>query len=72
MNREIKFRVWNGLEMVYDVISGRFGTFYVNPDNNGIDQNDSASLSPYNTKYHDNVWCYVPFGITKHRTINLQ
>lgn len=55
MNREIKFRVWNGLEMVYDVISGRFGTFYVNPDNNGIDKNDSASLSPYNTKYHDNV-----------------
>lgn len=19
-----------------------------------------------------NVWCYVPFGVTKHRTINLQ
>lgn len=51
--RELKFRVWNGLEMVYDVMVGKFGTFYVNPSNNGIDERDSASLTPMNTKYPD-------------------
>ena len=55
MNREIKFRVWNGVEMVYDIITGKFGTFYVNPSNNGIDERDSACLSPLNTKYPDGI-----------------
>jgi uncharacterized phage protein (TIGR01671 family) len=50
--REIKFRVWNGMEMVYDVTVGKFGTFYVNPSNNGLDEKDSASLTPFTTKYH--------------------
>lgn len=53
MKREIKFRVWNGFEMTHDVIIGIFGAFYVNPSNNGLDPNDSASLTPFNTKYPD-------------------
>ena len=52
---EIKFRVWNGTEMVYDVMVGKFGIFYVNPANNGIDENDSACLTPANTKYPDDI-----------------
>lgn len=55
MTREIKFRVWNGIEMVHDITTGKFGTFYVNPDNNGIDRNDSASMTQLNTKYPDTV-----------------
>jgi uncharacterized phage protein (TIGR01671 family) len=55
MNRELKFRVWNGMEMVYDVIAGKFGTFYVNPYNNGIDEKDSACLTPNNTKYENHI-----------------
>jgi uncharacterized phage protein (TIGR01671 family) len=53
MKREIKFRAWNGHEIVYDVMVGKFGAFYINPgDNgNGLDPNDSASLTPFNTKY---------------------
>lgn len=53
MKREIKFRVWSGFEMTHDVIIGKFGAFYVNPSNNGLDINDSASLTPFNTKYPD-------------------
>lgn len=52
---EIKFRVWNGIEMVYDVMVGKFGIFYVNPANSGIDENDSACLTPANTKYPDDI-----------------
>lgn len=56
-NREFKFRVWNGAEMVYDVTVGKFGAFYVNPGSkgNGLDENDSASLTPFNTKYSDEI-----------------
>jgi len=49
------FRVWNGSEMVYDITVGRFGVFYVNPENNGLDPNDSASLTPNTTKYPDDI-----------------
>ena len=52
-DREIKFRIWNGAEMVYDVTVGKFGVFYVNPTNNGLDPNDSASITPFTTKYHN-------------------
>lgn len=55
MKREMIFRVWNGSEMVYDVTVGKFGVFYVNPPNNGLDPNDSASLTPFTTKYHDDT-----------------
>ena len=51
--REIKFRAWTGLKMEYDIIVGKFGAFYVNPFNNGIDPKDSASLTTCNTKYSD-------------------
>lgn len=47
MNREIKFRVWNGTQMEYKVMAGYLGAFYVQ----GMDENDAASMSPFNTKY---------------------
>jgi len=45
------------MEMVYDVMAGKFGSFYVNPGDklNGLDSNDSASLTPFNTKYHEDI-----------------
>lgn len=64
MNRELKFRAWNGMEMIYDVTVGRFGNFYVNPSNNGIDERDSASLTPFNTKYPDSVPIMQFTGLT--------
>jgi uncharacterized phage protein (TIGR01671 family) len=55
--RELKFRVWNGFQMVDDVTVGKFGNFYVNPGDkkNGLDPNDSASLTRFTTKYHENT-----------------
>lgn len=53
MSREIKFRVWNGSSMDYSVIAGGIGCFYVNPNNDGLDEADSACISPFNTKYPD-------------------
>ncbi len=53
--REIVFRVWNGANYENNVMVGKFGAFYVNPMNGGLDANDSASLSPFNTKFSDNV-----------------
>lgn len=55
--REIKFRVWNGSEMVYDIVAGKFGVFYINPGikGDGLDYHDSASLTPLNTKYSNNI-----------------
>lgn len=47
MKRAIKFRVWNGRQMEYNVIVGFLGVFYVQ----GLDEKDYASLSPFNTKY---------------------
>lgn len=51
----LKFRIWNGREMVYDVMVGKFGVFYVNPNNNGIDENDAACLTTFNTKYPNDI-----------------
>ena len=55
MKRERKHRVWNGLEMVYDVMVGKFGVFYVNPGKDGkrLDERDSASLTPFNTIFSE-------------------
>ena len=40
--------------MVYDITSGKFGTFYVNPEKgNGLNQEDTASLTVNTTKYHE-------------------
>jgi hypothetical protein len=49
--KEIKFRVWNGSKMEHNIMAGFLGTFYVQ----GIDEKDSASMSPFNTKYPDPV-----------------
>ena len=38
--RTLKFRVWNGVVMVYDVTVGMHGTFYTN----GISREDISSL----------------------------
>lgn len=45
--REIKFRVWTGQQMDYNIMAGFLGAFYVQ----GIDERDSASMSQFNTKY---------------------
>lgn len=56
MEIENKFRIWNGREMVYDITVGKFGTFYVNPENgNGLNPNDTNSMSVNTTKYHKDV-----------------
>lgn len=56
MKREIKFRIWNGNAMIYDITAGKFGTFYVNPENgNGLNPEDTASLSVNTTKYNDDI-----------------
>ena len=52
--KTVKFRIWNGMEMVYDITSGKFGTFYVNPEKgNGLNPEDTASLTVNTTKYHE-------------------
>ena len=45
--REIKFRVWTGMTMEYQIVAGQLGAFYVE----GLDPKDSACLSPFNTIY---------------------
>jgi hypothetical protein len=55
MPREIKFRVWTGHIMEYNVMTGKFGTFFVNPSNNGLHPTDLASLNPNNTKYPEGI-----------------
>lgn len=52
MNRELRFRAYNGETMNYNIMVGKFGAFWVNPGvkNNGLDANDSACLTPFNTK----------------------
>lgn len=62
--REILFRIWNGTSYEYDVMVGKFGAFYVNPMNDGLDVDDSASLSPFNTKFSDDVVIEQFTGLT--------
>lgn len=56
-NNRFKFRVWTGSSMEYDVMTGKFGTFFVNKGSrgDGLDEKDTASLTPFNTKYHEPV-----------------
>jgi len=52
--KTVKFRIWNGMEMVYEITSGKFGTFYVNPEKgDGLNPEDTASLTVNTTKYHE-------------------
>jgi len=56
MKREIKVRVWTGNMMEYNVTTGKFGTFYVNPEKgDGLNPLDTASLTTSTTKYPDNT-----------------
>jgi hypothetical protein len=47
--REIKFRAWIGSKMEDNVMTGFLGAFYVQ----GIDEKDSACMSPFNTIYSE-------------------
>ena len=47
--RQIKFRVWTGEKMEYNIMAGFLGAFYVA----GIWSQDSATMSPANTIYPD-------------------
>jgi len=51
MKREIKFRVWTGQKMEYNIMAGFIGAFYVQ----GMDEKDSASMNPYNTIYPEDT-----------------
>jgi uncharacterized phage protein (TIGR01671 family) len=65
MKNEIKFRAWNGLTMNYNIIAGKFGAFWVNdgPNLDGLDPNDNASLSKFNTKCADTTVIMQAIGI---------
>lgn len=45
--KKLKFRVWTGIGMEYDVVAGNLGNFYAK-----IDPNDTACLNP-TSKYHE-------------------
>jgi uncharacterized phage protein (TIGR01671 family) len=51
--RQIKFRAWTGATMEYNVMVGKFGAFYVNPEakGDGLSTRDTACLSEGNTIY---------------------
>lgn len=54
--RELKFRIWNGAEMEYNVTVGKFGNFYVNPEKgDGLNPKDLACLTTNTTAYSDKV-----------------
>jgi len=50
--KDIKFRAWNGDTLNYSIMAGKFGAFWINAGskNDGLDEKDSASLTPFNTK----------------------
>jgi uncharacterized phage protein (TIGR01671 family) len=54
--KTVKFRIWNGIEMVYDITTGKYGTFYVNPEKgDGLNPQDTASLTVNTTKYPEGI-----------------
>ena len=55
MQRKLLFRVWTGSGMEYNVMTGKFGSFYVNPGlkGDGLDEKDSASLTTFTTIYNE-------------------
>lgn len=57
MNNDIKFRVWNGISIEYNVVAGVHGVFYA-----VIDSNDSACLS-LTTKYDSNIQMMQYIGL---------
>ena len=57
--REIKFRVWTGITMEYNVMAGYLGAFYVK----GFDPEDTACMSPFNTIYSEQTHVMQLTGI---------
>ena len=45
--KTVKFRIWNGMEMVYDITTGKFGTFYVNPEKGDGINHEGTPLMQY-------------------------
>jgi uncharacterized phage protein (TIGR01671 family) len=58
--REIKFRAWTGSMMEYRVVAGELGAFYVQ----GIDPEDAASISTFNTIYSEQTSITQYTGLT--------
>jgi len=50
--KQVRFRVWNGSQMEHKIMAGFLGAFYVQ----GIDEKDTACMSPFNTKYQDDTF----------------
>jgi len=46
--RDVKFRIWNGHKIEYNIVAGKLGAFYAI-----IDPNDSACLNPTSKYYSD-------------------
>lgn len=54
--KKVRFRVWNGRQMVYEITCGMFGIFYVNPEKgDGLNPDDTASLTVNTSKYRDHI-----------------
>ena len=63
--RTIKFRIWNGMEMEYNITSGKFGTFFVHPEKgDGLNPKDTASLTENTTKYSEGTPVMQFTGLT--------
>jgi uncharacterized phage protein (TIGR01671 family) len=71
--RDLKFRVWNGYEMVYNVTVGKFGTFYVNPGDNGdgLDPKDSACLTSFTKKFSDDIPIMQYIGLKDRNSVEI-
>lgn len=51
IKRDIKFRVWTGALMEYNILAGILGVVYCR----GRDDQDKACISPFNTIYDENL-----------------
>jgi uncharacterized phage protein (TIGR01671 family) len=63
--KNLKFRAFTGTMMQYDVMVGKFGAFYINPGlkGDGLDQNDSACLTHFNTIFSEQTPIMQSTGI---------
>ena len=65
LNTNRQFIVMEKEQKYYDIILKRVADFNKNFEHESLIRSTSVALA-------GNVLCYVPFGITKHRPINLQ